>query len=52
MSKGPDDPSRRELLKKAVYVAPVIATLPVMSAVANVGSERECDATQRTDCPA
>lgn len=42
MPKGPDDPSRRELLKRAVYVAPVIATFPVMRAVANAGSEPDC----------
>ena len=34
-----EDPSRRELLKKAAYVAPLIMTFPVLPGVANAGSD-------------
>ena len=35
------DPSRRGLLKKAAYAAPVILTLQATSALAKSGSEKE-----------
>jgi hypothetical protein len=35
------DPTRRGLLKKAAYAAPVIFTLQATSAVAKAGSEKE-----------
>ena len=34
------DATRRELLKKAAYVAPMILTLQATSAVAKAGSEK------------
>ena len=36
-----DDAMRRDLLKMAAYVAPMILTLQATSAVAKVGSEKE-----------
>ena len=35
------DPTRRGLLKKAAYAAPVVLTLQATSAVAKAGSEKE-----------
>ena len=35
------DATRRELLKKAAYVAPMVLTLQATSAVAKSGSEKE-----------
>ena len=35
------DPTRRGLLKKAAYAAPVILTLQATSALAKSGSEKE-----------
>ena len=35
------DATRRELLKKAAYVAPMVLTLQATSAVAKAGSEKE-----------
>ena len=35
------DPTRRGLLKKAAYAAPVVLTLQATSAVAKSGSEKE-----------
>ena len=35
------DPTRRRLLKKAAYAAPVVLTLQATSAVAKSGSEKE-----------
>jgi hypothetical protein len=40
MSHKPPDNARREVLKRAVYVAPVIVTLPAAPAVAKAGSEK------------
>jgi hypothetical protein len=40
MSKVSEGSSRRELLKRAAYVAPVIVTFPILPAAANSGSER------------
>jgi hypothetical protein len=41
MPKVTEDSTRREILKKAAYVAPVIVTLPILAASANTGSERD-----------
>ena len=38
MNKEENDASRREFVKKAAYVAPVIVTLAVMFSYAKVGS--------------
>jgi len=35
------DPTRRGLLKKAAYAAPVVLTLQATSSVAKAGSEKE-----------
>jgi len=35
------DPTRRDLLKKAAYAAPVVLTLQATSALAKSGSEKE-----------
>jgi hypothetical protein len=35
------DPKRRELLKKAAYVAPAVLSLKATSALAKSGSEKE-----------
>ena len=41
------DPTRRDLLKKAAYAAPVVLTLQATSALAKSGSEKE--PTEATD---
>jgi hypothetical protein len=35
---GPSDPIRRDVLKKAVFVAPLVLTLPAVPAFAQKGS--------------
>ena len=35
------EPTRRGLLKKAAYAAPVVLTFPAMSSVAKAGSVKE-----------
>ena len=37
----PQQPNRRDVLKKAIYVAPAILSFPVAPAAARSGSERD-----------
>jgi hypothetical protein len=38
MSQKPTSPSRREMLRKGIYLAPLIVTLPVLPSFASSGS--------------